>query len=214
MASYPSNDTLFSTWLANFISVANNNLTTLSMTAADITLLQTQRADLDAKVASFNAAQAAAKSATSAKAQSRRTVNATTNGRANMILANPNIPNSLKEQLGLNPRSKPTATAPAKPLNLVASPLATGVNVLTWEEGGNRVTTTQYFIEAKYSQNGAWRLIDAVTKTRYEHKAQTPGVRVGYRVRAKRGDVFSDYSTDAVAYMDAAFPLEDNGVTL
>ena len=51
---------------------------------------------------------------------------------------------------------------------------------------------------------GAWTIIDTVTATSYIHEAQTPGVQVSYRVRAKRRTVFSPYFNAVTAYDEPA----------
>ena len=43
-------------------------------------------------------------------------------------------------------------------------------------------------------------MIDTTTKTKYEHTGQTVGQQVVYHVRAKRDDITSDPSNDAVIY--------------
>ena len=212
MASYPDNDTLFSQWLQNFIAVANNNLPALSMTAADITALQAIRTDLDAKVTADTSAKEAAAAASAARKTSRKTANMQASFRSKAIVANPGISNSLKEQLGLNVPSPKTVTPPVAPASVSVQPFANGINALSWGRAGNR-PNTQYVIEAKRSQNGAWQIVDVTTKTKYDHIAQTPGRQVLYRVKAKRGDLVSGYSTGAVAYEDGAFPLDDSGIT-
>ena len=116
---YPTTDTAFSLWLGNFITVANANLATLGLTAADITALTALKNDLDAKLTAEIAARAAVHAATTARRTSRTNANTQVAFRGKVIGANPNIPNALKEQLGLKVRdTTPTSTAPAAPTDL------------------------------------------------------------------------------------------------
>ena len=214
MATYPTNDTDFSQWFGGFIAGANGNLPVLSMTAADITALQALKTDLDTKLATETTARNGAIAATAAKNVSRKAANTQASFRAKIILANPNIPVSVKEQLGLTVRSAPTATSPVVPTGLSAYPIASGKNNRLEWDGNNNRQGTQYVIEAKRSVNGAWSFVDFTSKTKYDHLNQTPGRAIAYRVRAKRAGLQSPVSNEAVAYVDAAFPLEDNGITL
>ena len=101
---------------------------------------------------------------------------------------------------------------PTPPSDLTVTPFANGINRLTWVRNNN-VQGTKFIIEAKRSANGAWQFVDVVTATRFDHINQTPGVPVMYRVKAKRGNQESVPSPDTVAYADAAFPPDDNGIT-
>jgi hypothetical protein len=82
---------------------------------------------------------------------------------------------------------------------LVATGTSDGTNSLKWNRSGNRQGTT-FIIEAKIGDSNVWTMIDAVTNSTYKHKNQTPGVKVQYRVRAKRGDFESGYTNVAVVY--------------
>jgi hypothetical protein len=57
-----------------------------------------------------------------------------------------------------------------------------------------------YIIEAKIGNSAEYMFVKALTKARFEHKNQTPGVRAFYRVKAIRGDLESAYSNEAVVY--------------
>lgn len=197
---YPTNDAQFSVWLGNFIAVANANLTALGMTTADITALTALKTDLDAKVAAAQTAQEAAVAATAARKVARKAVNDSVGPKGRIIGENPAISNALKEELGLRVRdTTPTPIIPVPPTDLAAQGLANGVNVLKWKSGGNKPGTL-YIIEARIGAAAAFTMIDTVTSTRYEHKNQTPGVRVFYRIKAKRASSESNYSTEAVVY--------------
>jgi len=212
MASpYPTNDKEFSAWIGNFLTVANANLATLGMTAVDITTLQALKTDLDARIAAEVTTKDAAKAATAAKETSRKAINTAASFRAKVITANPALPNALKEQLGVTVRSVKTITPPVPPTALVVAPDATGNNALSWTGKGNKAGT-QYIVEVKKSQHGAFHFVGVTTKTKYDHKAQKPGSPAIYRVKALRSDAHSDYSTQTIAYGDTAFPLEDDGV--
>lgn len=207
----PKNDAELSQWLGNFITVANANLPALGLIAADVSVLQTLKNELDAKITADTTAREAASAASEAKQAAVKSAMTGATPRAKMILANPAVPAALKEQLGLKlpkPRANTPPTTPVA-VTVLASP--NGVNAVSWSAGTN-IRTTQYLVQQKRSQNGAWTIVGATTKQRFEHKVQVPGRHVLYRVIAQRGDVESAPSVEAVAYGNASFPLENDGI--
>ena len=69
---------------------------------------------------------------------------------------------------------------------------------------GNPTATStgiQYVIEFMTGTT-AWTRIDAVTKRRYEHTGQTPGVPTFYRVSARRRNLLSLPSNEASVYAE------------
>ena len=210
MASYPTNDLQFSQWLGNFITVASANTAALRLTDGDIDRLTDIKETLDNRLTAEITAKEAALAATAAKASARRDANAQVGFRVNMIGANATVSDALKEQLGLNVRQKPSATAPAIPKDVFVEPFANGVNRLAWNGNGN-ISRTVYTVEQKVSQQGAWRIVGVATATKFDHANQTPGRHVMYRVKAKRGATETGASPEAVAYGDAPFPLTDTG---
>lgn len=196
----PKNDTEFAAWLANFNTIANANLAALGLVAADVTANVTNTTTLNTAIATNVTAQAAALAATQGKKTARRTVELSSRTLARRIQANPAVSNALKEQLGLTVRnSPPTAIVPVAPADLVVSGSDSGVNLLQWKGNGNK-SGTQYLIETKIGAATQWTITDVTTKAKYSHVSQTPGVKAMYRVRAKRGDVLSGYSNEAIVY--------------
>ncbi|CAN5330215.1 hypothetical protein BH10ACI1_BH10ACI1_03380 [soil metagenome] len=113
---------------------------------------------------------------------------------------NENVLNSLIEQAGFNvDDGVKTSTAAVSPTDLVATGTSDGTNRLKWSRNGNKQGTL-FMIEAKIGDSNTWVLIDTVTNSKYEHKNQTPGVKIQYRVKAKRGESISTASNTAVVY--------------
>ena len=52
----------------------------------------------------------------------------------------------------------------------------------------------------KTGESTTYTMVDVVTKTKYDHKNQTPGVKVSYRILAKRGEKLSGHSNIATVY--------------
>ena len=186
--------------LGTFIPVANANLPALGMTAADITLLQSQKTDVDARTVAQKAAQDAAKAATINLANAVKSAKANLSTRNRLITANPAIANTLKVQLGLTvPDNTPSDNTPVAPIDLTVTGTPAGVNTLRWKRGTNK-PGVQYVVEAKTDGAATWVLVDAVTATRFDHVNQTPGLPVVYRVRARRRGVVSAASNETTIY--------------
>ena len=99
---------------------------------------------------------------------------------------------------GFDPHKKPSRTDPTPPQKLLATGGADGVNRLKWGAGENG-KTTEYVIFARV--NGAPRaMVDVVRTLRYEHKGQTPGQTVIYDVEARRRDILSEPSNQAIVF--------------
>lgn len=92
-----------------------------------------------------------------------------------------------------------SAISPQTPLELTVTGSSNGTNALKWKGNGNKPRTI-YLIEAKIGDAAKYSIIGTSTKKSFNHKDQTPGVKVIYRVRAQRGEDFSDYSNEAVVY--------------
>jgi hypothetical protein len=113
---------------------------------------------------------------------------------------NTSIPDSLIEQSGFNvdDRTK-SQTAPNPPADLVVTGTSDGSNRLKWKRAGNRHGIL-FAIEAKIGSSAEWILVDVVTTSKYIHKNQTPGVKIQYRIRARRGNTETTSSNVAVVY--------------
>ena len=113
---------------------------------------------------------------------------------------NEEVSNSVKELLGFDTNSQSAASLGITvPQDLLVNGTSDGINHLKWNRNGNRYGTA-FIIEAKIGDSSAWNIIDVVTVSKYDHKNQTPGVKVQYRVRAKRGEQESTASNTATVY--------------
>ena len=190
-------------FLSNFITVAGTagNEELLGYTAADITALNSEKTGLQNALNDQKAKQEAAKAATNTLNTALKAARADMSTRNRNIQGNARVTNALKTALGLNVRAtKPVQHDPVPPEKLTVTGLASGVNVLQWNAGGN-VTGVQYVIEVMY-KNTSWTRIDGVTARRYEHAGQTPGVPAFYRVSARRRNVLSLPSNEASVYAE------------
>ncbi len=99
---------------------------------------------------------------------------------------------------GLDPHKKPSKTTPTPPQKLMATGGADGVNRLKWEAGENG-RTTEYVVFARIAQ-APRAMIDVVRTLKFEHKGQTPGVTVIYDIEARRRDILSEPSNQAIVF--------------
>lgn len=201
MASYPTSHGDFILWLGNFIKVARDNQSALGLTIADIGELETILQDTTDALTQQVAAQEAARAATANMDTTRTSANTTVSYRSRAISINPNIPDSLKEQLGLNVADKKRGTVPLHaPTGLVVEGGSEGTNKLRWERNGN-IPGTQFIIEARIADSKEFAFVAVTTKTTYNHRNQKPGVFAVYRLRATRSDELSGYSNEVVIYL-------------
>ena len=192
-------------FLSNFISVAGTtaNEEILGYTAADITFLNGEKTALQAALTDQRAKQEAAKAATIVLNTALKAARVDMATRNRNIQGNTRATNALKTALGLNVKNPhPVQHDPVPPEKLVVTGLASGVNVLQWQSGGN-VSGIQYVIEFM-TRTTEWTRIDAVTKRRYEHTGQTPGVPAYYRVVARRRTLNSLPSNEASVYAEGS----------
>jgi len=85
------------------------------------------------------------------------------------------------------------------PTDLVVSGASDGINKLKFNRNGNKPKTV-FLVEAKIGNATDFVIIGTSMKQTFEHKNQKPGVKVVYRIRAQRGDDYSDYSNTVTVY--------------
>ena len=196
----PKGKTQLSAWLANFNNVASAQMTSLGLTAADITALTGTTGNFNYSVAGVKTAKAALKSSTQAETAATKTVSNTVRGIVRRIQSNPAVTPAQKATLGVNPRSAPKNHAPpVTPTGLTVSGAETGVNTLNWNRAGNKQNTV-FAVQAQIGASAAWVEVGAVTATKFAHTGQTPGVKVAYRLVARRAGMASVASAAATVY--------------
>lgn len=115
MSDYiPDSDADFSTWLNNFITYANANLTTLGLVAADVTPVATAATAFDTEVENNVAAQASAKGARQKKDDARSAVEELARRLVQRLQTSTTVKDGDRHSLGLHVRST-TRTAASVP---------------------------------------------------------------------------------------------------
>lgn len=197
---YPANNAEFLIWLANFVAVATANKAALGLTGEQLTRLAEWRAQFDQQLNDQQAKKEAAGASTTLVNTSRKYLNEEIGSLNGLFKANKSIPPDLIEAMGLHAAGEAVSShALVAPTDLVVSGSSNGINSLKFSSGGNKDRTT-YIVEAKTGDDDVYKFVAVTTKTRFDHRNQTPGVRAFYRVKAVRGDAESAYSNEAVIY--------------
>lgn len=197
---YPSNDAEFAIWLANFINKADFYKALLNLSGGQITNLQTKATQFNADLALKQQKKEESVGQTALVKDERKDLNKDIGLLNNAFKAIDGLPGNILEELGLSINLGNFGNVqPFIPTDLVATGTSDGINSMKWNRNGNR-QGTMFIIEAKIGDSDTWVMIDAVTGSTYKHKNQTPGVKIQYRIKAKRGDLESSHSNTAVVY--------------
>jgi hypothetical protein len=156
--------------------------------------------DFDTKYHTHLGAQDKATAATKGKNTSRDASEVIVREVAGTIQANSNVTPEQKENLGLPVHDTIHSVVHAHtPENLKFEGGSDGVNRGDWDAGENP-QGMMYSVEAQYAEDQPFVLVDVVKKTSYNHKGQTPGVRITYQVRAKHREELSSPSNAATVF--------------
>ncbi|MCD9185372.1 MAG: hypothetical protein LUM44_02995 [Pyrinomonadaceae bacterium] len=178
---------------------ADGNAASFGLTQDLIDEAKTRRNGFEVKLTDQIAKKDASKAATTLMGQTRKSDDQfVSEMKATMRLAK--VPPNKFEELGLDADdSIASIIAPQTPTALVVEGFSNGTNKLKFNRNGNKQNTI-YIIEAKSGDAADFVIVGTTTKTTFEHKNQKPGVKTVYRVRAQRGDDYSDYSNTATVY--------------
>jgi type 1 fimbria pilin len=147
-----------------------------------------------------NNAKGAANVAVADKDAKRRALEDLLRPLVQQIQVNPAVTDAARVSAGIPIRDTTrTFTNPVPPVNLVAVADPAGSNNLKWDSGGN-AAGVQYVVEAKTGNGSDFVLVDVTSARTFKHTGQAPGVRVEYRVRARRGAATSGPSNTATVY--------------
>ena len=178
---------------------ADGNAASFGLTQDLIDEAKTRRNGFEVKLTDQIAKKDASKAATTLMGQTRKSDDQfVSEMKATMRLAK--VPPNKFEELGLDADdSIASIIAPQTPTDLVVEGFSNGTNKLKFNRNGNKQNTI-YLVEAKSGDAADFVIVGTTTKTTFEHKNQKPGVKTVYRVRAQRGDDYSDYSNPATVY--------------
>lgn len=190
----------FIIWMENMLTTLENNNATLGLDANLLNDAKATRASLATNLSERQTLE----DNLAGKNEEIKFNRADGNNKASvlkkLLKLNANASNSLIEQSGFNLDDDiKSSNPPIQPLDLVVTGTSDGTNSLKWSRNGNKQGTL-FVIEAKIGDSNDWSMVDVVTNSKYEHKNQTPGVKVNYRIKAKRGDSLSTASNSAMVY--------------
>jgi len=182
----------------DFVDTAMANKTVLNYSAEDQAEGNALKADLLSDLNAIQAAQATLDGLKATFSNRRKTASEFQNSRKKYFDSNPNTTDALRAELKIN---KPASGASivAQPLNLSAEGFESGINKLKWERNGNP-QHRNFTVEYRVGETGQWLIAGTTRKTTYNHKNQTPGVKIYYRVFANTDEEQSPHSNTAVVY--------------
>ena len=155
---------------------------------------------ITADISDQAAKQAAAKAATNKLGQTRKDGDKLVSLLKRTMKANADFSPDKYVEFGFDADDlTPSAIAPQTPTDLSVEGFSNGTNELKFNRNGNK-SGTVFVIEAKIGDAPNYSIIGTTKKTTYRHTGQKPGVKIVYRIRAQRGDQFSEYSNEAVIY--------------
>ena len=185
-------------WTENFVQVATTNAAALGLATVDITALKTKNTEYATKLNIAIAKQAESKAATEAKNIQKDAVIDSIRILARQVQAKPGVPDNLKSQLGLNvPDASPSSLTPFPPKDLSAEIGIGGVCLLKWNRNSNSPGTI-FLIETSVDTLTNWHLIGTTTKTIYNAHLSGDKGRNYFRIKAQKGDIISDPSSETV----------------
>lgn len=122
MADYiPSSDADFTVWMQNFINYANSNLSTLGLTAADLTPIQEAETTWETAYANLVATQAQAQSARQTKDDARAAQEALVRPLVGRLQTSSNVTDAQRQSLAITVRSSSRTATPTPTTRPVAT---------------------------------------------------------------------------------------------
>lgn len=181
-------------------SVVEANSAVFQVTAEELTKMNTKTSDYETKNEGVIAAKGTYANAVEAKDMSREDLLDYYMKLIGRFQNTEGIPDNLKREAGLTVKDmQPTPLHPYEPKNLTAKAKSNGDVDLDWERGENK-QGMQFVVELRKKDAVDFTMVDIVTATKYVHKGQTPGENQTYRIRARKGDSYSDPSNEATVY--------------
>lgn len=183
----------------DFVDTAKAKKTELNLSPEDQAQGDALTAALISELNAMQATRAAADAAEAAFNGTRKAATVFQGSRKKFFGANPNVSDATKAILKI---AKPTTggtNVVAQPLDLSVEGFANGINTSKWKRNGNP-SYRKFTIEYRVGETGAWLIAGTTSKTVFNHKNQTPGVKIYYRVYAHTDDEQSPHSNTAVVY--------------
>jgi hypothetical protein len=186
----------------NFATVSGANMAILKIDQLVVDDMTAKTNDFETKLNGVALAEANLRNAVKAKSISREIWEKCIKGHTKAFQILPDMDDALRAALNITIRdSIPSPLVPYEPKELDATPLPSGTVKLNWKSGDNKPTMT-YVIEMRKEGQPDFTVVDRVTATKYDHKGQKPGEFKIYRIKARKGDSYSEPSNEASVYSD------------
>ena len=142
----PTQEQKLVTWLNNFLTVANADISSLGISPTALSALQADTTLLIANLTNVASSKAIYEGNVQAKDASIAQAAKSVRPLVKQIQNNVTVSDALRAQLGINvPSPVRNKTAPVTPADVLATPDASGINMLKWNTTGNK-SATQYVI--------------------------------------------------------------------
>lgn len=196
----PGNEDELVLWATHFVTVATANSTALVLTTPQITDFNTKTQALSTARQNVEDKRKAAEASVEDKDIKKRAVVTTARDLNRYIQGQPGVKDNIKTDLGLSVRKPhPKPVKPVTPADLKVVTDWSGFNALKWKSGGN-TSGVLYEVQALFGDAAEWTVIATTSVRSFTHHGVTPGMRIEYRVAAKRRTDYSGYTDVAVAY--------------
>jgi hypothetical protein len=184
----PSEEAQLQIWYNNFVQKCEKHETVLDLNAQEFLEISSASADLTTELNAVKDAQTTYRSAVAGKNTVKSNSIATARSFARQFKANPNVPQSVLQDLGIvaNNTNNPVTMV----TGLTAVGCDNGVNSLKWNRNGNSAGT-QFIVEYSIGNQTNWKFAGAPTRSEFDHENQIPGTFIWYRVTATRANNYS-----------------------
>ena len=197
---YQMSNAEFTIFVNNLTVESDNNRTVLEFKQSDVETLQADNTAHNAELLERQSIQDSLNSRNASIKTRRKKMNKLVAKLQTDAENNENVSDALLERLGFDSRNGSVSSPAVFPVtDLVATGTSDGVNNLKFNRNGNKQGTL-FYIYAKIGNATEPVLIDVIKATKYAHRDQTPGVKIQYCVKAKRGDAEAPASNSAVVY--------------
>jgi hypothetical protein len=205
MADYlPSSQEGFLAWSDNFLTVLRANREILAISEERVDALANQYRQCKESVVAYAEAKERIRLLYEKKRATIQEVQRYTHDLTQRLLNDPEISDSTKIYLGILPTKKYYPRTPYAVQSLHVTPkmvgktIADGVNLVHWKRPRNAPDTV-YIVMAVPYEGGTWTEVARTKGCRFQHKNQTVGRPMCYRIVSQRGDLQS-VSMPVIAY--------------
>ena len=184
----PSEEAQLQIWYNNFVQKCEKHEAVLDLDAQEFLEISSASTSLSTELNAVKEAQTTYRSAVAEKNTVKASSIATARAYAKQFKANPNVSQSVLQDLGV------VSSTPNNPVTMVTNLTAVGcdngVNSLKWSRNGNS-SGTQFIVEYSIGNQLNWKFAGAPTRAEFDHENQTPGTFIWYRVTATRANNYS-----------------------